>query len=223
MLISRLYRHDLKRSIADVFRIHVLSSTDIRSPITTLGSTTFFHVKRDNIYIVAVTKVNANAALVFEFLHRLVDGIGRSYFGKMDEEGVKNNFVLIYELLDEILDFGYPQNSDIDALKMYITTESIKSERAVVLPPYPLPCLYYIVLICVFEERRFIENYNTGDRRNVIPQNRHQIPSKRSLCRRNRKRKSPHVRNRNFPSSRRFRTNHDASIPHRNTRMSIRS
>ena len=61
----------------------------------------------------------------------------------MDEEGVKNNFVLIYELLDgnlrgfsgwclEILDFGYPQNSDIDALKMYITTESIKSERAVV-------------------------------------------------------------------------------------------
>jgi AP-2 complex subunit mu-1 len=137
VLISRLYRHDLKRSIADVFRIHVLSSTDIRSPITTLGSTTFFHVKRDNIYIVAVTKVNANAALVFEFLHRLVDGIGRSYFGKMDEEGVKNNFVLIYELLDEILDFGYPQNSDIDALKMYITTESIKSERAVVLLPYP--------------------------------------------------------------------------------------
>jgi hypothetical protein len=100
VLISRLYRHDLKRSIADVFRIHVLSSTDIRSPITTLGSTTFFHVKRENIYIVAVTKVNANAAMVFEFLYRLVDDIGRSYFGKMDEEGIKNNFVLIYELLD---------------------------------------------------------------------------------------------------------------------------
>ena len=84
-----------------------------------------------------MTKVNANAALVFEFLHRLVDGIGRAYFGKMDEEGVKNNFVLIYELLDEILDFGYPQNSDIDTLKMYITTESIKSERAVVRSPSP--------------------------------------------------------------------------------------
>jgi hypothetical protein len=32
----------------------------------------------------------------------------------------------------EILDFGYPQNSEIDTLKMYITTESIKSELAVV-------------------------------------------------------------------------------------------
>jgi len=32
----------------------------------------------------------------------------------------------------EILDFGYPQNCEIDTLKMYITTESIKSELAVV-------------------------------------------------------------------------------------------
>jgi len=40
----------------------------------------------------------------------------------------------VVELISEILDFGYPQTSDIDSLKMYITTESIKSERAVVPP-----------------------------------------------------------------------------------------
>lgn len=88
---------------------------------------------------------------MFEFLYRFVT-ISRAYFSKLDEESVKNNFVLIYELLDgellstltcqrlkqpwlthvEILDFGYPQNSEIDTLKMYITTESIKSEMAVV-------------------------------------------------------------------------------------------
>lgn len=32
----------------------------------------------------------------------------------------------------EIIDFGYPQNSETDTLKMYITTESVKSEQAVV-------------------------------------------------------------------------------------------
>jgi hypothetical protein len=32
----------------------------------------------------------------------------------------------------EILDFGYPQVSDVDVLKMYIMTEGYKSERAVV-------------------------------------------------------------------------------------------
>ena len=114
-----------------MFRIQVISNPDVRSPIITLGSTSFFHVRINNIYILAVTKCNASAALVFEFLYRFVS-ISRSYFGKLDEEAVKNNFVLIYELLDEILDFGYPQNSETDTLKMYITTEGIKSEMAVV-------------------------------------------------------------------------------------------
>jgi hypothetical protein len=34
----------------------------------------------------------------------------KSYFGgEFSEQSIKNNFVLIYELLDETLDFGYPQ------------------------------------------------------------------------------------------------------------------
>ncbi|KAI6713941.1 hypothetical protein JHW43_003491 [Diplocarpon mali] len=114
--------------LADVFRIQVISNAQVRSPILTLGSTTFSHVKHENIYLVAITKSNANAALVFEFLYRLI-ALGRGYFGKFDEEAVKNNFVLVYELLDEILDFGYPQNTETDTLKMYITTEGVKSER----------------------------------------------------------------------------------------------
>jgi len=130
VLISRLFRADLKRSIADLFRIHVVSNADVRSPIITLGSTSFFHVRHQNLYVVAVTKTNASAALVFEFCYRVI-AIGRSYFGKFDEDSVKNNFVLIYELLDEILDFGYPQNSEIDTLKSYITTDGVKSEQAV--------------------------------------------------------------------------------------------
>ncbi|KAA8901719.1 Mu homology domain-containing protein [Sphaerosporella brunnea] len=129
-LIFRQFRNDCRPRLSDVFRIQVISNAQVRSPILTLGSTTFSHVKHENIYVVAVTKSNANAALVFEFLYRLI-GLGKSYFGKFDEEAVKNNFVLIYELLDEILDFGYPQNTETDTLKMYITTEGVKSERNV--------------------------------------------------------------------------------------------
>ncbi len=34
----------------------------------------------------------------------------RSYFeGALDEGSVKRNFTLIYELLDEAMDFGFPQ------------------------------------------------------------------------------------------------------------------
>ncbi|KAE8441103.1 hypothetical protein EG329_005870 [Mollisiaceae sp. DMI_Dod_QoI] len=127
-LIFRAFRNDCRPRLADVFRIQVISNAQVRSPILTLGSTTFSHVKHENIYLVAITKSNANAALVFEFLYRLI-ALGKGYFGKFDEEAVKNNFVLVYELLDEILDFGYPQNTETDTLKMYITTEGVKSER----------------------------------------------------------------------------------------------
>ncbi|KAL2220056.1 AP-2 complex subunit MU-1 [Thermoascus aurantiacus ATCC 26904] len=128
-LIFRSFRSDCRPRLADIFRIQVISNAQVRSPILTLGSTTFSHVKHENIYLVAVTKSNANAALVFEFLYRLIM-LGKGYFGKFDEEAVKNNFVLVYELLDEILDFGYPQNTETDTLKMYITTEGVKSSIA---------------------------------------------------------------------------------------------
>lgn len=99
-LIFRAFRTDCRPRLADVFRIQVISNPSVRSPILTLGSTTFSHVKHENIYLVAVTKSNANAGLVFEFLYKFV-GLGRGYFGgKLDEEAIKNNFVLVYELLD---------------------------------------------------------------------------------------------------------------------------
>ena len=50
----------------------------------------------------AVTKQNVNASMVFEFLLKVVE-IFQNHFGKISEENVNNNSVLIYELLDEIV------------------------------------------------------------------------------------------------------------------------
>ena len=47
----------------------------------------------------------------------------QNYFGKISEENVKNNFVLIYELLDEIVDFG----SVISNIDRYNTGCFVKS------------------------------------------------------------------------------------------------
>lgn len=71
----------------------------VRSPVTNIARTSFFHIKRSNIWLAAVTKQNVNAAMVFEFLLKMVE-VMQSYFGKITEENVKNNFVLIYEILD---------------------------------------------------------------------------------------------------------------------------
>jgi AP-2 complex subunit mu-1 len=59
----------------------------------------FLRFQRANIWMAAVTKQNVNAAMVFEFMLKVID-VMQSYFGKISEENIKNNFVLIYELLD---------------------------------------------------------------------------------------------------------------------------
>lgn len=59
----------------------------------------FSSLQRANIWLAAVTKQNVNAAMVFEFLLKVIE-VMQSYFGKISEENIKNNFVLIYELLD---------------------------------------------------------------------------------------------------------------------------
>lgn len=181
-----------RRNAVDAFRVNVIHARQqVRSPVTNIARTSFFHVKRSNIWLAAVTKQNVNAAMVFEFLYKMCD-VMTAYFGKISEENIKNNFVLIYELLDgrrllwsihfgvdcllylniclfvvkfcwssgeshvlteltvlgsfhhyilslsdsyllmfvysEILDFGYPQNSETGALKTFITQQGIKGQ-----------------------------------------------------------------------------------------------
>ena len=48
------------------------------------------------------------------------------YFKQIEVESVRDNFVVIYELFDEIMDFGYPQSTDTNILAKYITVESQK-------------------------------------------------------------------------------------------------
>jgi AP-2 complex subunit mu-1 len=46
----------------------------------------------------------------------------RAYFkGEFNEATIRKNFSLIYELLDEVMDYGYPQILDPELLKLYIT------------------------------------------------------------------------------------------------------
>ncbi len=91
------------------------------TPILLLDGVSFVHTTHTDITLVATTKSNANAAMLMQFLYSLIT-LCKAYFnGEFNEEKIRNNFSLIYELLDEIMDFGYPQILDPDLLKQYIT------------------------------------------------------------------------------------------------------
>ena len=127
VVISRMYRDGFTRATAETFRAQVIGNKEEgRSPVKVVGETVFMYIKHGNMFVVAVTSGNAQAAMTFQFLHAVVKVL-TAYFGAFDEDSIRNNFVLIYELLDEVLDYGYPQNCTTDVLKMYITQEGNKS------------------------------------------------------------------------------------------------
>eukprot|EP00882_Tetradesmus_deserticola_P022731 GHRQ01024672.1.p1 GENE.GHRQ01024672.1~~GHRQ01024672.1.p1 ORF type:complete len:164 (+),score=52.15 GHRQ01024672.1:1065-1556(+) len=68
------------------------------------------------------------SCLLLRLFLQLVDLL-RSYFeGALNESSVKRNFVLIYELLDETMDYGFPQLTEPAALKSFILQKGVRSE-----------------------------------------------------------------------------------------------
>ena len=91
------------------------------TPICCLDGVSFIHTTVADITCVATSKSNVNAALLIQFLYDFVAGC-RAYFdGEFNEATVRKHFSLIYELLDEVMDYGYPQILDPELLKLYIT------------------------------------------------------------------------------------------------------
>jgi len=129
ILIYRRYREDVARAEVQQFCAKVVATKEMKEqPITLLDDTTFVHTTQGDITLVATTKSNPNAALLMQFLFQLVT-LCKAYFaGTFDENCIRDNFVLIYELLDEIMDYGYPQITDPDLLKEYITQGSKKAD-----------------------------------------------------------------------------------------------
>jgi AP-4 complex subunit mu-1 len=70
------------------------------------------------------TKDNVSPSYFLEILDRLMKVI-RDHCGVLSEESIRKNFVLIYEIIDEMIDFGVPQLSSTEQIKPFVFTEPI--------------------------------------------------------------------------------------------------
>lgn len=130
VLLSRSYREELSRSIATAFRNQVLGAKGTRVPIKLITNYSFFHVRHETLYFVAIAKTNVNAAMVFEIIYQVIEMFKTYFGGRLDEEAVRTHFILAQEILDEMLDWGYPQTTNLEALKPFILQKgSVKPEK----------------------------------------------------------------------------------------------
>lgn len=117
-------------NVSERFAVYVQERDEMElRPVFTDEGITFVYIKCNNLLLMAVTKRNSNVSLLLFFLYRLTN-VFKDYFGELEEESIRDNFVVVYELLDETMDFGYPQTCESRILREVITQESNRLEVA---------------------------------------------------------------------------------------------
>ena len=124
-IIYNDFRRDIKIS-NDIFfhNVNFIKEEEIAPPLFNIDGINFIYVKTDDLYIVISTLDNASPNYYLEVLDRIIKVI-KDHIGILNEETIRKNFVLIYEIIDEMIDFGYPQLSDTEQVKEFVFTEPV--------------------------------------------------------------------------------------------------
>lgn len=121
-LLMRNYRGDIPANHLDIFnQKHLEHDSESMPPLINHEDYWYFFIKHENIRLLAVTKSNSNAMMVYSFLESFKQLLVE-YLVNLEAETVRDNIIMIYELMDEIVDNGYPQNTDFKLLQKYIKT-----------------------------------------------------------------------------------------------------
>ncbi len=128
VLLSRDYRGDIPRETAERFMELLGDAEDeqrLVTPVLAHGGVTYVHIRHANLYIMALTRRNSDVMTILLFLHNMVR-VFTEHFLALEEESLRDNFIVVYELLDEMMDFGHPQSTEGAVLREYITQKSFQ-------------------------------------------------------------------------------------------------
>lgn len=130
VILSRNYRGDVAMEAADRFIPLLEHSGELASPVLldTVHGCSHIYIRHANLYVLGLTRRNANVMAILVVLRRVCQ-VFTEYFRDLEEESLRDNFVLVYELLDEMMDFGMPQITETKVLQEYITQQSFQLEH----------------------------------------------------------------------------------------------
>jgi hypothetical protein len=179
-LLARNYRGDIPMSAVEKFPILLSEAEEESSAVPPCFSNegiNYLYIRHNNLYLLALTKRNTNAAEILLFLHKVVE-VFTEYFKELEEESIRDNFVVIYELLDEMMDFGYPQTTEHKILQecVFACDVSLAAAYSVLQVHYPR----------ITQTRSSGTAADCSHQRRQLAKRRHPLPQKRSLprCRR---------------------------------------
>lgn len=127
-IITRDFRGDVVKGTAEIFFRKVKFWHGDAPPIFNLDGVSYIFVKKNGLYFVATTGMNVSPSAVVELLSKMAK-VFKDFCGVLNEESIRKNFVLVYELLDEMVDFGLAQTTNTEHLKSCIHNEAVVVEQ----------------------------------------------------------------------------------------------
>ncbi|KAM9964430.1 hypothetical protein ACTFIW_004194 [Dictyostelium discoideum] len=129
-IIFKDYRFDISKDSNEIFFKHVQSMKSEITPAFNIDGINYLYIKKREMYFVFTTRLLVSPSLGFELLNR-ASKIIQDYTASLTEEAIRLNFILIYELLDELMDYGVPQSTGTETLKAFVFTppKQIKSKQ----------------------------------------------------------------------------------------------
>jgi len=125
VFMEKHWKAVISRSVCDYFfDAQKKAPNGIPPPVIATPHHYLISIRRCNVFFVAVCMSEVPPLFVIEFLHRVVDTFG-DYFGDCSEATIKDNYVVVYELLDEMLDNGFPLATESNILKELIKPPNI--------------------------------------------------------------------------------------------------
>uniref|UniRef100_A0A0K0FUW5 MHD domain-containing protein n=1 Tax=Strongyloides venezuelensis TaxID=75913 RepID=A0A0K0FUW5_STRVS len=134
-LVSKIYRETTSsiKTFREYFWKHYNSIENM--PFFVAENNCYMFIKTNDIYIIGVTedKDTSNIMLIITFLYKIKELLV-SLLGELTAININKNLIYIYELLDEILDFGYPQIAEMNVLKSYVMQNGNKTIKQIKVP-----------------------------------------------------------------------------------------
>ncbi|KAK6636967.1 AP-3 complex subunit mu-1 [Polyplax serrata] len=126
VFMEKHWKSVISRSVCDYFfdEQRKVSNPEDIPPIIATPHHYLISIHRCGIFFVAVCMTEVPPLFVIEFLHRVVDTF-EDYFNDCSESIIKEHYVVVYELLDEMLDNGFPMATESNILKELIKPPNI--------------------------------------------------------------------------------------------------
>lgn len=135
LILSKIYKNDIDENYFDHFKLFIHNYNQnnhelcdkMKSPFYSVDSKSFIHLKMHHIWLCAISNDKNNFLVILEFLEKLKKILNENFFVKNYEKEkstnltmekiITDNLYFINEILDDVIDFGFPIDFKLESLK----------------------------------------------------------------------------------------------------------